>query len=40
MPLQKAADFEDCRHGRWGLFQNAAQMKLDVLSPVHLIAEP
>jgi hypothetical protein len=40
MPLQKAADFEDCRHDRWGLLQDAAQTKLDVLSAVHLKAEP
>jgi hypothetical protein len=39
MPLQKAADFEDCRHDRWGLLQDAAQMKLDMLSGVHLLAE-
>jgi hypothetical protein len=32
MPLQKAADSEDCR-----LLQDAAQMKLDVLSAVYVV---
>jgi hypothetical protein len=40
MPLQKADNFEDCRHNRWGLLEDAAQTTMDVLSAVHLKAEP
>jgi hypothetical protein len=40
MPLQKAANFKDCSHNRWGLPQDTADMKLGVLSAMHLIAEP
>jgi hypothetical protein len=40
MPLQKAADFKDSSYDRWETAQDAAQMKLDVLSVVHLTAEP
>jgi hypothetical protein len=41
MPLQKAADFKDCSYDMvvGGLLQDAAQMKLDVLSAMHIIAE-
>jgi hypothetical protein len=36
IPLQKAVDLEGYSHGRWG---TDTQMKLDVLSAVHFIAE-
>jgi hypothetical protein len=40
MTLQKAVHSDDCNHDKWGLFQDAAQMKLDVsLSAMHFIAE-
>jgi hypothetical protein len=38
VPLQKAVDSEDCRH-YGGLLQDGTQMKLDVLSAMHFIAE-
>jgi hypothetical protein len=39
MPLQKAADFEDCSHDKWETEVRCCQMKLDVLSAMHFIAE-
>jgi hypothetical protein len=40
MPLQKAADLKHCSHDKWETVQDAAtQMKLDVLSAVHFVAE-
>jgi hypothetical protein len=40
MPVQKLADFKDCSQMGGGLLQDAALMKLVVLSALHIVAEP
>jgi hypothetical protein len=39
MPLQTAANFEDYSHDKWETEVRCCQMKLDVLSAIHFIAE-
>jgi hypothetical protein len=40
IPSKKAADFKDCNHDRWGTAPRCCTDELDVLSVIHLTAEP